>query len=459
MIESNDSRSVVNAWFNSKPTIVRRIILAIAIGIVAGLGAVLFYSALEYGTRFFLQDLGGYLVPTPGGEGNVAGSSSFAHPLLIPLIVTLGGLISGLMVFTWAPEAEGHGTDAAISAIHHNPRGIRVRAVAVKIFASAITIGSGGSGGREGPTAQISAGFGSLLSRTLNLSDADAKMAVSIGVGSGIGAIFSAPLGGALLASEIVYRDDFESEALLPGLVASGIAYLIFGSVYGFQPIFTVVEHGLFTSNIQLIYYALLGILCGVIGIIYSKTFYLTVNLSKKIALPRKYHPALGGLLVGITALFAPEVLGTGYGWIQKALSANSLEAIPFWIVILLPFLRIIVTSLSIGSGGSGGIFGPGMVIGAFIGAGFWRVAEIYLPHVPNSPAGFVIVAMMACFGSISRAPIAVTIMVAEMTSNISMIFPAVVAVGIASLIAAAFDVTIYQAQLRDRNDLGLSTS
>src|SRR5664280_3167024 len=137
-----------------------------------------------------------------------------------------------------APEAEGHGTDAAISAVHHNPRGIRFRAVIVKIVASALTIGSGGSGGREGPTGQISAGFASLLARELDLSPADARIAMMAGIGSGIGAIFGAPLGGAVLATEILYRDDFDAEALLPSFVASILGYVIFGAAVGYTPLF-----------------------------------------------------------------------------------------------------------------------------------------------------------------------------------------------------------------------------
>jgi H+/Cl- antiporter ClcA len=206
--------------------------LASLLGVIAGFGAVVFYECLTLATHLFLGVLGvlgGFKVPTPAGEGGLWGSAHYVRAWAIPLIVVLGGLIAGFLVFTWAPEAEGHSTDAAIDAVHHNPRGIRVRAVIVKIVASAVTIGSGGSGGREGPKAQISAGFGSLMARVLDLSPEDGRIAVSVGIGSGIGAIFSAPLGGAVLAADIVYRDDFEFQALLPGTFASIIAYAILG--------------------------------------------------------------------------------------------------------------------------------------------------------------------------------------------------------------------------------------
>jgi H+/Cl- antiporter ClcA len=208
-------------------------VLGVTIGVIAGLGAVVFYEALRGATRLFLDLAASYRPPDPAAEGGFVGTGHFHHWWLIPLIVGVGGLISGALVFRLAPEAEGHGTDAAIDAVHRNPRMIRARAVVVKIVASAVTIGSGGSGGREGPTAQISAGFGSLLARTLDLSPEDGRVAVSVGIGSGIGAIFGAPLGGAVLAADIVYRDDFEVEALAPGFIASVAGYTVFGLIEG----------------------------------------------------------------------------------------------------------------------------------------------------------------------------------------------------------------------------------
>ena len=219
--------------------------------------------------------------------------------------------------FLIAPEAEGHGTDAAIAAVHHDPRGIRLRTVAVKIVASALTIGSGGSGGREGPTGQISAGFGSFLARLFDLSPSDARIAVASGVGSGIGSIFGAPLGGAVLATEIMYRDDFEVEALLPSFIASIVGYVVFGSVEGFSPLFGYVESYRLTDARQLLWFGLIGILGGLIGLLYAKSFYGIADLFGQLPVPRFLRPALGGLVVGCIALAIPEVLGTGYGWIQ----------------------------------------------------------------------------------------------------------------------------------------------
>ncbi len=427
------------------------LILATMIGLVAGFGAVLFYETLHLATHFFLGVLAGYHVPTPAGEGNKAGSASYSRPWAIPLVMTLGGLLSGWLVFTFAPEAEGHGTDAAINAVHHQPRSIRIRAVVVKIIASALTIGSGGSGGREGPTAQISAGFGSLLARVFDLSLEDGKIAVAVGIGSGIGAIFSAPLGGAVLAADIVYRDDFEFSALLPGIFASIISYSVFGSFFSFRSLFHIAGGYTFHQPIQLAYFAILGILAGAVGLLYAGTFYSTVGFFHKIKISNKIKPAIGALATGLIALALPETLGTGYGWIQKGLGSQ-LDKTSIIIIILLPFVRIIATSLSIGSGGSGGVFGPGMVIGAFLGLAVWRILLPIAPGVGHTPAPFIVVGMMAVFGSISRAPLAVMIMVAEMIGVNNLLSPAMIAVAIATFIVFRADKSIYKSQLHNRN-------
>ena len=424
------------------------LVLGVVIGVVAGLGAVAFTAALRWATDLFLGLAGGYTPPAPAGEGATLGSGShLVRPWVLPLIVGLGGLISGILVFSLAPEAEGHGTDAAIAAVHHNPKGIRARVSFVKILASAITIGSGGSAGREGPTAQISAGFGSMLARWLDLTPADARIAVTVGIGSGIGAIFRAPLGGAILGAEVLYREDVEADALIPSLVASVVGFAVFGAVDGFTPIFATPGGYHFDHPAELFYYVVIGVAAGLLGRLYATSFYAVARLTHRLPGSRMLKPAIGGLLVGLMAIAIPQILGTGYGWVQVAMT-TAIMTLPLWVILALPFAKILATSLSIGSGGSGGIFGPGMVIGGFLGAAVWRLSE-GLPAVPHSPAPFVVVAMIACFGSIAHAPLAVMLMVAEMTGSLEMLAPAMVAVGLATVIVG--DQTIYESQLRNR--------
>ena len=442
--------SLSGVGFESPRYLTKWLVLSSVIGVVAGLGAVVFYSAIQWATDFFLVTLAGYTPPAPIGEGN-AGLTSVIRPWLLPVVTGVGALIAGIIVFRFAPEAEGHGTDAVIEAIHHKGARIRSRIPPIKLIASAITIGSGGSGGREGPTAQISAGFGSLLAQWLKLDTQDRRTAVAAGMGAGIGAIFRAPLGGAVMAAEILYIHDLEVEALIPSLIASIVGYSVYGAFFGYSPIFGSQAQLVFDHPLQLVYYAILGVLCGLVGILYARSFYAITDIFHKINAPRWVKPAIGGVLVGLMGIALPGVLHTGYGWVQLGMSRQDLLGIPVWVILLLPFAKILSTSLSIGSGGSGGIFGPGMVIGGMLGASFWRLGEGFLPQMSSDPASFVIIGMMALFGGIAHAPLAVMLMVAEMTGNLSLLAPAMVAVAISTALVG--NNTIYRSQLPTRAD------
>lgn len=447
-------RRLVGRWLSGLRTasyIRKWLLLGVLIGLVAGLGAVVFYTALHLATHYLLGSLGGYVPAGTAGEGGIHAASPFARPWAIPLVVALGGLVSGLLVFGFAPEAEGHGTDAAIHAVHTNPKGMRPRVTLVKLITSAVTIGSGGSGGREGPTAQISASFGSMLARALNLTPADSRIAVSAGIASGIASIFRAPLGGAILGAELLYRDDVEVEALIPSLVASVVGYAVFGGITGdFSPIFGYHDGFQLKSPAQLLFYVVLGLAAGLIGRLYVSAFYGTSDLFKRSPGPRWVKPALAGLAVGGLGLLVPGVLGTGYGQVQADMDRQLLLGLPLWTVLAIPFAKILATSLSIGSGGSGGIFGPGMVIGGATGAALWRLLDL-VGIAPHDPVPFVVVGMTACFGSIAHAPLAVMLMVAEMTGNLALLAPAMVAIALAVLVVG--DHSIYRSQLRSRTD------
>jgi CIC family chloride channel protein len=433
--------------FEGSRYLAKWLLLGTTIGLVAGLGAVVFIHAIDLATRVFLGDLVGYLPPGPVGEGTPV-VRAMARPWLLPLATALGGLLSGIIVSAFAPEAEGHGTDAAIHAIHHDAGRLRARVAPVKLIASALTIGSGGSGGREGPTAQISATFGSVLASWIGLSAQDRRIAVAAGMGAGIGAIFRAPLGGAVMAAEILYLHDLEVEALIPALIASIVGYSVFGALQGWEPIFGAQPGLAFDTPWTLAYYALLGIVCGAVGLVYARAFYGIEALFKHLHLPKWVKPALGGFLVGLLGLVVSGAVHTGYGWVQIAMSPQLLS-LPLWLVLALPFAKILATSLSIGSGGSGGIFGPGMVIGAFVGAAFWRLGHGLLPGLPANPAPFVIIGMIALFGGIAHAPLAMMLMVGEMTGNLSLLAPAMIAVALSTALVG--DATIYRSQLPDR--------
>ncbi len=425
------------------------LVISVLIGIIAGVGSILFYLAIDWATWLFLGQGVGYIPPGPGGEGQTVYNAA-VRPWIIPIACTLGGLLSGVIVFKFAPEAEGHGTDAAINSFHNKGGFIRQRIPIVKMISSAITIGSGGSAGREGPVALIGAGFGSTIADIFRLNPHDRRIALAVGIGAGIGSIFKAPLGGAILSTEILYKRDFEFEALFPSFIASIVGYSIFGSYSGWTPIFTINTEFAFQRPQELIGYAILGIICGLFGTLYGRLFYWVRDLFRSLKVPNYVKPAIGGLLVGVMGMFLPQILGMGYGWLQFAIDGNY-AILPLWLIITIAFGKIVATSLSVGSGGSGGVFAPGLVIGGMVGGVTWSLLHTVDGITPADPATFVVIGMMTLFGGIAKAPLAIMIMVSEMTGNYNLLVPSMISVVIAYFLTG--DSYIYEYQVNSRAD------
>jgi len=420
--------------------------VGVLIGLVCGAAALAFFWSIGLLTNLLLTQITGYIPPKPAGEG-LTHFTLPTNPLLLPLVTGLGGLLSGLIVYSLAPEAEGHGTDAAIHAFHYKKGEIRSRVPVVKLIASALTIGSGGSAGREGPIAQIGAGFGSLVGRILHLDEREKRITLVAGLAAGLGAIFKAPFGGALLACEILYLSDFEVDALIPSFIASTVGYSLFASVTGWTPVFGQAASYSFHDPATLPLYGVLGVLCGLVGILYVKCFYGVNRLFAGLKVPSVVKPALGGLLVGVIGIFLPQVLGTGYGWLQLALEGR-IEAPPLFF-LLIALIKIVATSLSIGSGGSGGVFAPALVIGGFLGAFTHSVFSPLLPQLQLTAAPFIVVGMMAFFGGVGKAPVAVILMISEMTGSYYLLVPSMIATSIAYIVTGSN--SIYRSQLPSR--------
>lgn len=278
-------------------------LLGSLVGVVAGFGALSFYYILKLFSFIFLTKIAGYHLPSPLGENKIGLFYKNGIWYLLPIVSAIGGALSGFIVFKWAPEAEGHGTDTAINAFHNKKGFIRPRVIFIKTLASAITIGSGGSAGREGPTALISAGIGSFLARLLKLSEKEKEMMLAIGIGAGIGSIFKAPIGGAILSAEILYKRDFQVEIIYPSIVAAAIGYSIFGSIVGFMPIFGF--YAIEFNPLRLPLYAILGIVCGIFGNLYARSFYyFKDNIFKNLPTNNYLKPIVGAFLTGVLGIF-----------------------------------------------------------------------------------------------------------------------------------------------------------
>lgn len=426
--------------------VARRIWVSVLIGVVSGLGAMAFFFCLEWLRWFCLGYLAGAPAPAPSGEQLVHMAVHTPYrPWLLALIPAIGGLISGFLVYTWAPEAEGHGTDAMIDAFHNLKGIIRARIPFIKSAASVVTLATGGSAGREGPIAQIGAGFGSWVSRVLKLPVRERRIFLLAGCAAGLGAIFRAPLGAAITSVEVLYREDFESEAIIPCVISSVIAFCLFSFSYGFEPIFSTPRF-VFRDPRELLVYAALGVICAPVGILYVKTFYGTRDGFRLLTkIPKHFRPAIGGLGVGLIALFVPEAIGGGYGYLQMAIYGK----MAIEIMLLAAAFKIITTSLTIGSGGSGGVFGPTLFIGGMLGGAVGLIGHHLFPTVVTQPGAYVLVGMGAFFAGAAKAPLGAMLMVSEMTWSYSLLPPLM----LVSVIAILFNRTssIYEKQVRNK--------
>ena len=426
----------------------RLFIASIIVGIVSGIGAILFFEALNWLSHHVLHLGANYFAPEPLGE--MSGHEPLGGPIrwwVLLIAPAIGGLISGFLVFTWAPEAEGHGTDAMIEAFHHKRGFIRKRVPIIKSIASIITIGTGGSAGREGPIAQIGAGFGSYLSNVLKLSDDERRTLLLAGAAGGIGAIFRSPLGGALFAVEVLYKRDFEARSLIPALVSSIVAYSIFASRFGWGLMFKIPDY-VFSHPIELLFYAIFGLVCAGVGIIYIKIFYgLRDRIFHGIRIPMQLKPAIGGLVVGIIGAFAPFVLASGYGYLQQAM--NGELTIQFMLLALV--LKMFSTSFTISSGGSGGVFAPSLFVGGMLGGAFGQICAELFPELISNPTAFVLVGMGAFFAGAAKVPISSMIMVSEMTGGYKLLVPMMLSSSTAFL--ATSRTTLYEKQVNRMAD------
>lgn len=448
-------RTIRNMKWNLDFSYFRKwILIGFLLGIVAGLSAIGLFLSVEFFTGLFLQIGTGYSPPLPGGfqDSHQSYTLIIERPWLLPLICGLGGLLVGLITTRFSPESEGHGTDAVIDAYHYKSGNIRARVPLVKAVASSITIGSGGSGGTEGPAGQIAAGLGSVIGKLFKLNVDERRIAVAAGLGAGIGSIFKIPLGGAVFSAEVFYRRDFEVRALIPGLVASVTGYTVFGFVFGWDRLFSIpLDLVKYTHPASLILYATVGLVSAAVSVVYVKTFYAISDYFSKIRIPKYVKPAIGGVLVGMIGIVFPQVLGTSYGWLQLAIDKDY-TLMPLYILGAVIVFKILATSLTIGTGGSAGVFGPSMVIGglvgAFIGTGFHLLGLFTWIDVSS----VIIVAMVSFFGATAKTPISSIIMGSELTGGYALLAPMMLATFIAYIMSGQHN-SIFRNQVLNRSD------
>lgn len=394
----------------------RLLVLAGIVGVFGAIGSLIFVLMLEALTRLLRADTAEAWLP---------------NPWIFPLIPAGGALVAGVLITRWAAEAKGHGVPEVIKAVALNDGRMRPQAAFIKVIASALTIGSGGSAGQEGPMVQIGSTIGSTLSQWMKLSPNRTRILVSCGAAAGISATFNAPFAGVLFALEVILGE-FRLESFSPVVIASVLSNLIWHEVRGAEPVFHIPAYSM-VSLFEVPLYSFLGILCGIVGVNFGKTLALTEDWAERFPAPEWLKPALGGLALGILAvLVGPEILGNGYEMISLMMAGT----IPFWTLAFLVVLKTMATNLTLGTGASGGIFAPALFMGAAAGGAFGVAINAVIPTYTAGAGAYALVGMAAVVASATHAPLTAMLIIFEMTGNYDMILPVMLAAVVATLFA-----------------------
>jgi CIC family chloride channel protein len=447
----------------------RTLLHAALVGAAAGLLGSLFFAAVEALQRVVLDRWVGYVPLRAAGEqllGETEQQPPF-RPWLLLFVPAIGALVGGVVSARWAPETQGGGGDAIIAAFHSARGRVRKRVALVKAIASVATLGTGGSGGREGPTMQMGGAVGSLVGQLLRVSDRERRTLLVAGTAAGMAAVFRTPLGAALLAVEILHCDDFESDALVPSVLASVVAYSVFIAFFGERTLFAhAARYPLVSLHLPL--YALLALVVSLVARAFASMLHSVQHAAARSRLPAWCKPALGGLALGVFAtpillVIGPHVghegqglgiLGGGYGAAQVAITGAS------WLpggwpaaelLAVLAAVKMVATCLTVGSGGSAGDFGPSLVIGGLVGGSFGLAARLTFHDPRIDPGAFALVGMATFYGGLAHVPIASLVMTCELTGSYDLLVPLMLAEAIAFV--ALRHSSLYPSQVPTRRD------
>lgn len=404
------------------------IALAMVVGVGGGLSSILFREFLELTQEVFSRQ----------------GRDWFGSVFLLPLLPALGGLCAGLIAVFYAQEVRGAGVSEVIRGIVTRRGVIRPRVMWAKALASGITLGSGGAGGSEGPIVQIGASLGSGVGQIFKLSESNLKTLIACGASAGIAAIFNAPIAGVLFALEVILGD-FTIAAFAPVVISAVISAVVAHAYWGDQAVFVVPDYR-FVDGSELGWFLVLAALAGGVSVIFMRVLYGTDHFfENRLNVPVWLKPAIGGALVGCIGVAFPEVLGVGYATVGEALHGD----LVFNTALLFLVFKIVTTSLTLGSGGSGGFFAPSLFIGAALGEAFGLFAESYLPGVVSSPGVFAVVGMGAFVAGTTHAPLTATLIIFEMTGSYHIILPLMFTTILAVVVARSIErESIYSLKL-----------
>ena len=410
-------------------------VLAVIVGAAGGFGAI--------GFRYII---GFFQTIAYGSGGNLLELVTDIPWYIRIIIPAFGGLVVGPLVYFLAREAKGHGVPEVMEAVALKSGIIRKRVVVVKSFVSAVCISTGGSVGREGPIVQIGSAIGSSIGQLLRVSGDRIRTLVGCGAAAGIAATFNAPIAGSMFALEIILGD-FGLATFSPIVISSVTATAVSRHFLGDSPAFIVLTYQLISAW-EFPLYVVMGFFCAMVAVTFTKILYLSEDLFEELKFPEYLKAALGGLILGVLGLLFPHILGVGYEAIDLSLS----QKLTWWVLFILIVFKIFATSITIGSGGSGGIFAPSLFLGAMAGGFFGTMVHHIFPEITAPPGAYAIVGMGAVVSGTTHGPLSAILMLFEMTGDYKIILPLMMACIISSLASGQLlEDSIYTLKLARR--------
>lgn len=413
-------------------------VIGIIIGVISGLLVITAYESIRIFSSIFLSDMVRYIQPYPEDVANLSSDYSLyvLKPWLIPVILGLVGLMIGIISTKLSADIGKNGIDEISDEFHNKKSKFSLKISSLRSFSSILAIGCGTSGGVEDSLAHTGSTFGSIMGRIFKLDQEEIRIAIAAGMGSTIGGILRLPFGGAIFSLELLYRRDFIIKSVYPALLASITSYIISGIVLDWPSFLYVPQEIITKTSLQsLAAYGMIAAIIGLIGIGYVRTVQIFQRHFEKMKIPLYFKSALGGIIIGIFAIGFPEILGTGYGWLQLATVGNH-QIFPLWIMFPVIVMKIFATSVSNASRNSTGLLGPSLVIGGLIGSALITLFHSFGIFMFIDTTSATLISIFAFFTASTRTPISAIVIGVEIVGSYTLLIPTVISVIISNIIS-----------------------
>lgn len=413
-------------------------VIGIIIGVLSGLLVIAAYEAIRIFSSFFLSDIVRYIQPNPEDVAKLTSNYTLyvLKPWLIPIILGLVGLIIGILSTKLSTALGKNGIDEISDEFHNKKNQFSLKISSLRTLSNILAVGSGTSGGIEDSLAHTGSTLASLIGRVFKLNEEEIRIGITAGMGSAIGGILRLPFGGAIFSLELLYRRDFIVKSLFPVFLASITSYIISGIILNWPSFLYVPQEFIAKTSLQsLAAYGVIAAIIGIIGIGYVRTVHFFQKHFETIKIPLYFKPALGGLIIGIFAIGFPEILGTGYGWLQLGTVGNY-QIFPLWIMFPVILMKIFATSVSNASKNGTGLLGPTLVIGGLMGSALITLFHSFGIFMYIDTTSATLISIFAFLTASTRTPISAIVMGIEIVGSYTLLIPTVISVIISNIIS-----------------------